>query len=127
MLLYDRLVLLQSLGHAFLEHAMYIHVPSDTHVQLKGVLKIGIAVNHRIGTGSAAVGHEGMEAEIGANLGVILQTHTIGKIGGACLTKTVIVAKSDILSQTETGQVLIRFVLFPSPFGKPQSLIALAW
>lgn len=104
-------------GHTLLEHAVDLHAPCDADIGTEGI------ADHRSGhavIGGTAVGHEGVETEVGTGLGVIFHAEAIGEMAVGGLAEDVVEAGADI---AETGQGVFGAVLLVSPFDKDVELL----
>lgn len=116
-LLVSYVLFFSDFGHTLLEHAVDLHAPGDADIGAEGI------ADHRSGhavIGSTAVGHKGVETEVGTGLGVIFHAEAIGEMAVGGLAEDVVEAGADI---AETGQGVFGAVLLVSPFDKDVELL----
>lgn len=89
---------------------MDVHVPGDADVGAEGVF------DYVIDRGGAAVGHESVKTEIGADLGVVFHAEAVGEVGLACFAEDVVETGRDAVADAESGKGLVGFVLLVGTF-----------
>ena len=104
-------------GHTLLEHAVDLHAPGDADIGAEGVADHG--GGHAV-IGGTAVGHKGVETEVGTGLGVIFHAEAIGEMAVGGLAEDVVEAGADI---AETGQGVFGAVLLVGSFDKDVELL----
>ncbi len=111
-LLVSYVLFFSDFSHTLLEHAVDLHAPGDADIGAEGVADYrgGHAV-----IGGTAVGHKGVETEVGTGLGVILHAEAIGEMAVGGLAEDVVEAGADI---AETGQGVFGAVLLVGSFDK---------